>query len=62
MGRTVRKRRLLRNKHKHMCLRIKRTDDANNEASEVKEDGLPQEEGREEAGKEKVGGRSGGGF
>ena len=29
---------------------------------EVKEDGLPQEEGREEAGKEKVGGRSGGGF
>ena len=29
---------------------------------EVKEDGLPQEEGREEAGKEKEGGRSGGGF
>ena len=31
MGRTVRKRRLLKNKHEHMSLPIKRTDD-NNEA------------------------------
>ena len=48
MGRTVRKRRLLKNKHEHMYLPIKGRTTPTTRQEEEKEDGLPQEEGREE--------------
>ena len=52
MGRTVRKRSLLKNKHKNMCSPINRTDDDNNEAGGGKG-------GRLAAGGGQGGGRAG---